>query len=120
MPSATEPSPPARTGGETDERDVSRVVRAAALSCYGVADVTARRWLDRVAALIGRGSAGVAVDAGAPFKIEVNVILSPSVPQAQVVANVADAIRYAVHRDFGRSIDELSVMVDGVTVAAGS
>lgn len=100
-----------------NERDVRRAVRAAALSCYGVAAVSARRWSDRFWALVGRGPAGVAVETEPMLTVEVNLSLAPNVPQPQVVANVAEAVRYAVQRDFGRSIDRLSVLVDGAPVA---
>jgi uncharacterized alkaline shock family protein YloU len=118
--SATETPPPERAGGSLPEQDISRVVRAAALSCYGVAAVSARRWTERLLAFVGRGSPGVTVAAEPRFTVEVNLSISPNVPRAQVAANVADAIRYAVHREFGRSIDQLTVLVDGQPLAAGS
>ncbi len=121
MPGASDSQQAAPGRGGLDRREVSRLVRAAALSCYGVAAVVGPGWRARVAARLGRGSNGVEVEAGPELRVQVNLQLAAGVPAAQVVANVADAVRYTVQRDTGRAVAELRLTVDGITVvpAAG-
>jgi hypothetical protein len=47
------------------------------------------------------------------LEVAVNVELAPGVPRDSVLANVADAVRYTVQRDAGRSIDALTLTVEG-------
>lgn len=100
-----------------DEREIERIVRAAARSSYGVAAVAGEGWHQRLAGRLGLELGGVSVTAGPPLRVTVNVHLAPGVPAAQVAANVAEAVRYNVERDAHRHIDQLSVTVDGIAVA---
>ena len=95
---------------------IAGVVRAAARASYGVAAVAGEGWHERLAARVGIEAGGVKVHGGPPLRVEVNIHLAPGVPAGQVVANVAEAVRYTVQRDSGRTIDELRVTVDGMTM----
>ena len=61
----------------------------------------------------GMAEDGVQVKAE-PLEVRLNVELAPSVPREQVVANLRDAVTYAVQRDFGRPISRLEVTVEGL------
>jgi hypothetical protein len=67
--------------------------------------------LARVANMLGRDS-GVAI-ADQPLRIEMNLELSPVVQREQVLANVRDAVSYAVQRELGRPIEQLTLKADG-------
>jgi len=110
VPTATDSPQP---GGqvEVDEREVARVARSAALNCYGVTAVSGTRWYDRLAAVIGLGSRGVRVRATPRLEVALNLEMAVGVPRDKVVANVREAIEYAVQRELGRSIDELTLTV---------
>jgi len=97
-----------------EERQIGRIVRAAARSSYGVAAVAREGALQRLAARIGIHRGGVSVRRGATLSVRVNVHLAAGIPAAQVAANVAEAVRYQVRRETGRAIDELVVTVDGI------
>ena len=112
MPSATD-SPEARGGPGIDPREVARIVRATALTVYGVTAVAGAGWFDRLAARLGRDAGGVRVR-DEPLEVDLNVEIAPSVPREQVLANVRDAVSYAVQRDLGRPITRLNVTVVGL------
>jgi uncharacterized alkaline shock family protein YloU len=107
MPSATD-SPKARDGQGIDRREVARIVRSAALNCYGVTAVAGARFLDRLAGRLGLGLGGIRIDVD-PLAVDLNVELAPGVPREQVIANVREAVMYAVQRDLGRPIVRLNV-----------
>ena len=112
MPSATD-SPEARGERGIDRREVARIVRAAALTVYGVTAVVGGRWLERVGARLGLVTQpGIRVKAE-PLEVDLNVELAPTVPREQVLTNLRDAVMYAVQRDLGRPITRLNVTVDG-------
>jgi uncharacterized alkaline shock family protein YloU len=96
-----------------DDRQIGRIVRAAARSIYGVAAVEGEGLLARLGGLIGVAG-GVSVIDAPRLTVRVNVRLAPGVPGAQVSTNVADAVRYQVQRETGRTIDDLTVTVDGI------
>lgn len=102
-----------------DEREVGRLIRAAALSCYGVSAVHGQGWPGRLAARFGLGRGGIDVQTRPHLRVRLNLQLASSVPRSQVAANVVEAVRYAVQRDLGRTIDELTVLVDGLPVTPG-
>jgi uncharacterized alkaline shock family protein YloU len=105
-----------------DEREVSRVVRGAAESVYGVAAVVGPGPLNGLRARFGLGNSGVTVSAGPPPTITVDIKIAASVPESTVAANVADKVRYVVERDMGTHVTQLTVRVDGrpVTVPPGT
>ena len=112
MPNATDPRQPAGRA-EVDPRKVARVARNAALTIYGVKEVAGARWYQRLAEVMGFGTHGVSVRTTPALEVTLNVELAPGVPRDSVLSNVSDAVRYTVQRDCGRSIDTLTVTVDG-------
>jgi uncharacterized alkaline shock family protein YloU len=110
VPSATDSSRP-RGGGDVDEREVARVARSAALNCYGVTAVTGGRWYERLAAGLGIGKRGVRVHSATRLEVALDLEVALSVPRDKVVANVREAVEYAVQRELGRSIDQLTLTV---------
>ena len=112
MPNATDSGQP-RGPAHVDERQVARIARSAALAVYGVTNVVGARWWQRVGDRFGLGSSGVRVRTAPALEVAVNVELAPGVPRDSVLANVADAVRYTVQRDAGRSIDALTLTVEG-------
>lgn len=110
MPSPTDsPEPSGRR--EIDRRALTRIVRSAALSCYGVTDVVDPGVLGRLARRLGL-QGGVRVDYD-PLRVEMNLDLSPNLPREQVLANVRDAVAYAVQRDMGQPVEQLTLTIDG-------
>jgi len=97
-----------------EERQIGRIVRAAARSSYGVAAVAGEGVLQRLAARLGIDAGGVVVRDGETLSVHVNVHLAAGIPATQVAANVGEAVRYQVQRESGRQIDELVVTVDGI------
>jgi uncharacterized alkaline shock family protein YloU len=100
-----------------DERELRRVVRAAAESVYGVVAVVGPRMLDRLGARLSFGESGVSIATTPSLAVIVDLRVADGVPQAQVASNVADAVRYYVERDMGRHLTNLTVRVDGRAVA---
>ena len=100
-----------------DERELRRVVRAAAESVYGVVAVVGPRVLDRFGARLGFGDSGVAVATAPSLAVTVDLQVAATVPQAQVASNVAEKVRYVVERDLGQHITQLTVRVDGRPIA---
>jgi len=112
VPNATDSGQP-RGSAHVDERQVARIARGAALAVYGVTNVVGARWWQRVGDRFGLGSSGVRVRTAPALEVAINVELAPGVPRDSVLANVADAVRYTVQRDAGRSIDALTLTVEG-------
>jgi uncharacterized alkaline shock family protein YloU len=96
-----------------DERELRRVVRAAAESVYGVTAVVGSGWMDRLAARLGMGSSGVSVVRTPALRVIVDLRVAENVPAQQVAANVAEKVRYVVERDLATTIDKLELKVDG-------
>ncbi|CAN5569363.1 hypothetical protein BH23CHL7_BH23CHL7_22620 [soil metagenome] len=92
---------------------IARLIRDAALSAYGVAAVTDRRWRDRLAGRLGRRVPGVHVEEQGGLKVELHIELAQGVPAPAVAANVEESVRYIVQRELGRLIDDLRLVVDG-------
>jgi uncharacterized alkaline shock family protein YloU len=103
----------AREREDMDEREVGRVVRAAAESVYGVAAVVGPSFVDRLATRLNLGRSGVSVQIEPELRVTVDLKVAEGVPQRQVAANVAEKVRYVVERDLGRHISQLTVRVDG-------
>lgn len=96
-----------------DEREVRRIVRAAAESVYGVVAVVGPGWLDRLSRRLNLRASGVAAVTTPRLEVAVDLHVADGVPVKQVAANVAERVRYVVQRDLGRHIDDLTVRVDG-------
>jgi uncharacterized alkaline shock family protein YloU len=101
-----------------DEREVSRVVRGAAESVYGVAAVVGPGPVNALLARLGFGHSGITVSGGPPPAITVDIKVAQGVPQDTVAVNVADKVRYVVERDMGTHVTQLTVRVDGRAVTA--
>jgi len=99
---------------ETEAHIVARIARTAALNCYGVTAVTGGRWYERLGARVGIGGHGISVHTTPELNVAVNLDLAAGVPREQVLANVREAISYAVQRDLGRSISQLTLNVNGL------
>lgn len=112
MSDATD-SPQPGGQGQVNERQVARIARAAALGCYGVIGVASGHWFERLGDVMGFGHNGISVRRDPLLEVTINVELAPGVPRETVLSNVAEAIRYTVQRDAGRSIDTLTVTADG-------
>jgi uncharacterized alkaline shock family protein YloU len=97
-----------------EERQIGRIVRAAARSSYGVAAVAGEGALARLAARLSLDAGGVTVRQTDTLSVHVNVHLAAGIPATQVAANVGEAVRYQVRRETGRPIDDLVVTVDGI------
>lgn len=96
-----------------DEREVRRIVRAAAESVYGVVAVVGPGWFDRLFSRLSVGASGVRVGTDPRLAVTVDLRVADGVPAKQVAANVAERVGYVVQRDLGRHIDDLTVRVDG-------
>lgn len=96
-----------------DERDVRRIVRAAAESVYGVVAVVGTRWFDRLFKRLNLGVSGIRVATDPRLAVSVDLRIADGVPARQVAANVAERVRYVVQRDVGAHIDDLTVRVNG-------
>ncbi len=100
-----------------DRATLARSVRSAAAEVYGVTVVAPARRFQRLLGWLRIHPSGVAVALNEHLRVTLDVRVAAHVPSAQVVANVSAAVRYRVLRDFGRSIDELVIRVDGRPVA---
>jgi uncharacterized alkaline shock family protein YloU len=98
-------------GAATSAHDLARIARSAALGCYGVKAVVGARWYQRLADRLGLGNHGVSIRTEPELAIALNVEIAQGVPRDTVLANVAEAVRYTVQRDTGRSIDQLTLTV---------
>jgi uncharacterized alkaline shock family protein YloU len=99
-----------------DEREISRVVHAAAESVYGVAEVVGPGVLDRLRARLGVAASGVSVSSTPSVAITVDLRVADGVPVGQVATNVAEQVRYVLERDLGVHVANLTVRVDGKPV----
>jgi uncharacterized alkaline shock family protein YloU len=118
--SATDPSGGRAGGGEIDRDTLARSVRSAASECYGVRAVAPAGWFDRLAGWFRPGHPrGIAVALDGNLRVTLDLRVAAHVPVAQVAANVSEAVRYRVLRDFGRAIDELIICIDGRPVPSG-
>lgn len=70
----------------------------------------------RVAALLGRGTAGVAVRITPTLDVRLSLRVAFGVPIAQVASNVESAVRYAIRHALGRDVDSIVIHVDGLQV----
>lgn len=75
--------------------------------------VAGGRWYDRLAAAIGLPNRGVRVRMTPRLEVALALEVTPSVLREKIVANVREAVEYAVARELGRSIDELTLTVVG-------
>jgi uncharacterized alkaline shock family protein YloU len=99
---------------------LARSVRSAASECYGVTAVAPAGWFERLAGWLRLGRPrGVAVALDDNLRVTLDLRVAAHVPGAQVAANVSEAVRYRVLRDFGRAIDELTIRIDGRPVSGG-
>lgn len=111
--------PPFSRPGQVTPEEIGELVRRTAADAYGVLSVGGHRWHDRLLALIGRGRRGVRVQMQ-PLRVELRLRIAPGVPAAAVADNVEEAVRYAVQRDLGRDIVQMTVLVDDARPPAGS
>jgi uncharacterized alkaline shock family protein YloU len=120
VPGSSDPALVPRGGGDVDLRQLRRLVRSAATACYGVVAVVGPRWYERLLARLGVSrSAGVRVEARPALSVTLDLRVARAVPAAQVASNVAEVVRYRVQRDLGRTIERLTVRVDGKTMSIG-
>jgi hypothetical protein len=69
--------------------------------------------MNRLASRLRMGGGGVKVSAD-PLEVDLNVEIAPTVPREQVLANVREAVAYAVQRDLGQPLSRLTVTTEGV------
>jgi uncharacterized alkaline shock family protein YloU len=108
-----------RTRGRSlvSRRAIVDVVRAATLGSYGVIGFAGAGPLDRIGQWLGLAPRGIAVRLGDGLTIDLDLVVAHGVPIAEVARQVDSAVRYSIRRALDRTVDRLTIHVDGLRVA---
>jgi uncharacterized alkaline shock family protein YloU len=99
---------------------IATIAGMAAMECYSIAGMAARRFQDGLAEILGREnlSRGVKVSLEDDrLVIDLNIIVAYGTNINEVAHNVIDKVRYAVEETSSLKVDRVNVFVQGVRVA---
>lgn len=106
-------------GLDISEEVIAAIAGAAAVECYGLVGMAARKVTDGFAEILGRESLskGVAVTLeGREVRIDLYIIVTYGVKISEVANNVRERVKYSVENATGLVVREVNVNVQGVRV----
>ncbi len=99
---------------------VATAAGMAALDCYGLADMAARKGMrDSLSELLGRDNPGRGVEVRAladSLDVDLYIIVSYGTRIPEVAENLRDKVRYTLQESFGIVADRINIHVQGVKV----
>lgn len=99
-------------------RAIADVVRAAALTSYGVVDLAVGPF-ERVTGRLGFATPGVHVSVRGGIAVRLDLVVAYGLPVAEVARQVESAVRYALRTALDREPDALSIHVEGLRREGG-
>lgn len=96
---------------------IAKVVKNAALECYGIVDTVSRKLTDSLSELLKRQPDGrgiKVVTAGDRIFINVNVIIKYGVSINAVAESLKEGVKYKVEKFTGMIVDTVNVNIIGV------
>ncbi len=98
---------------------IATIAGAAAAECYGIVGMTAGRFRDGIATILGREnlSRGVDVSLGDDgIKVTVHIIVGYGTRISEVAQNVIEKVGYALEQATGLHVDQVNIRIEGVQV----
>ncbi len=94
------------------------LVRMATLGSYGVTGFAGSTG-GRVLAALGLTQPGIQVHLGTVVDVELDILVAPGVPIAEVARQVDSAVRYSLQQGLGRDVRRLTIHVNGLRAGSG-
>jgi uncharacterized alkaline shock family protein YloU len=94
------------------------LVRIATLGSYGVTGF-AGPMRGRILAALGLTQPGIHVHLGAVVDVELDLVVAPGVPIAEVARQVDSAVRYTLQQGLGRDVRRLIIHINGLRAGSG-
>ncbi|GAB4267284.1 Asp23/Gls24 family envelope stress response protein [Thermincola potens] len=104
------------------EEVIATIAGAAAVECYGIVGMAARKLKDGIAQLLGREdlTKGVQVKLeGSQVTVDLYIIVSYGVNIAEVAKNVMERVKYSLSKYTDLETRAINVNVQGVRVSNG-
>ncbi len=100
-------------------RAITDIVRSAVLGSYGIAGFASPRPVDRLIRWLRLDEPAIRIRYDEGLSVALHVRVAYGLPIAEVARQVDSAVRFSVGRALGRSIDTLTIHVDGLDDVAG-
>jgi uncharacterized alkaline shock family protein YloU len=92
-------------------RAIRDLVRAAALSVYGVSGFAGGGPLGRLLERVGLAHPGLRLEIGETLTVDLQLTVAYGLPIAEVARQVDAAVRYTLHSSLGREPDRVSIRI---------
>jgi uncharacterized alkaline shock family protein YloU len=114
--SAKPESPTVPTPGRSvaSRRALTDLVRAATLGSYGVTGFAGNTAAGRITRALGLPPRGIRIGLGDELTVDLDLVVAPGLPIAEVARQVDSAVRYTIRRALGREVSRLTIHVDGL------
>jgi uncharacterized alkaline shock family protein YloU len=113
------PQRPVKGRSAVTRRAITDIVRTAVRGSYGVAGFATPGPTGHLMRALGLGEPGIRLSGDDPLTIALHIRVAYGLPVAEVARQVDSAVRYAIQRDLGRDIADLTIHVDGLEYSPG-
>lgn len=113
------PKRPVEGRSAVTRRAISDIIRTAVRGSYGVAGFATPSPGGHVVRALGLGEPGIVLGGHDPLTVDLHLRVAYGLPIAEVARQIDSAVRYAVKRDLGRGVAEVTIHVDGLEYNPG-
>ena len=100
-------------------RAIADIVRTAVRGSYGVAGFATPTLAGHLVRAVGLAEPGIVLSGDDPLTIDLHLRVAFGLPIAEVSRQIDSAVRYALQRDLGRAVAEVTIHVDGLEYNPG-
>jgi len=113
------PKRPVEGRSAVTRRAISDIVRTAVRGSYGVAGFATPTPAGHLVRVLGLGEPGIVLGGDDPLTIDLHLRVAFGLPIAEVARQIDSAVRYALQRDLGREVADVTIHVDGLEYNPG-
>jgi uncharacterized alkaline shock family protein YloU len=113
------PQRPVKGRSAVTRRAITDIVRTAVRGSYGVSGFATPIPVGHLVRALGLGEPGIRLSGHDPLTIGLHLRVAYGLPVAEVARQVDSAVRYAIHRDLGLDVADLTIHVDGLEYRPG-
>ena len=113
------PKRPVEGRSAVTRRAISDIIRTAVRGSYGVAGFATPTPDGHLVRVLGLREPGIRLGGVDPLSVDLHIRVAFGLPIAEVARQIDSAVRYALQRDLGREVGEVTIHVDGLEYNPG-
>ena len=113
------PKRPLEGRSAVTRRAITDIIRTAVRGSYGVAGFATPTPAGHLLRILGLREPGIVLGTDDPMSIDLHLRVAYGLPIAEVARQIDSAVRYALRRDLGRDVADVTIHVDGLEYNPG-